>query len=88
MTILKSCDGCYFPSFFTIHLDTDLPPEQYLKENFDSTIVHEYIHFLQDISTTYGLANLSNVLAKIPNFYNLHEKKITLPYIFNYNFWK
>lgn len=86
MTILKSCDGCYFPSFFTIHLDTDLPPEQYLKENFDSTIVHEYIHFLQDISTTYGLANLSNVLAKIPNFYNLHEKKITLPYIFNYNF--
>lgn len=54
--------GYYLPSFFSIHLNTkssldnlnDLP----LKDR--STLVHEYVHFLQDITTTFGLTNIIN----------------------------
>lgn len=49
--------GCYVPSFFEMHIDTNqqdmtinkLPPQDM------TTLFHEYIHFLQDISTYYGL---------------------------------
>lgn len=52
--------GCYIPSFFEMHVDTDkddlTPNKLPLK---DATVLfHEYIHFLQDISTYYGLRNI------------------------------
>ena len=54
--------GYYLPSFFSIHLKTksslknlnDLPSEDL------STLVHEYVHFMQDITTTFGLTNIIN----------------------------
>lgn len=49
--------GYYIPSFFEMHVDTyhndmtinKLPPGDM------TTLFHEYIHFLQDFTTYYGL---------------------------------
>ena len=82
MNTLRTINGRYFPSFFTIHADTCIAPEEYLKDGLVETIMHEYIHFIQDVSTVYGLANLSNTFSDISNFYNIIEDKIKLPYKF------
>ncbi|MPS63884.1 hypothetical protein [Chryseobacterium sp.] len=55
---------CYYrPAFFKIKID--LPFEfKNLKELTDGTLsvyLHEYIHFIQDISTIYGLVNISTI---------------------------
>ena len=78
--LLKSINGKYFPSFFTIFVDANISPEDYLKAENIPTIIHEYIHFIQDISTVYGLSNLSNTFSDIAYFYNITEKNISLPY--------
>lgn len=50
------------PGFFNIELDIDLH-ENFEWNDFSSqekaTLIHEYIHYLQDISTTQGLANFN-----------------------------
>lgn len=55
---------CYYrPAFF--HIKIDLPVEiGNLNDVTDSTLslyLHEYIHFIQDISTIYGLINISTI---------------------------
>ncbi len=56
--------GLYRPSFFQIEIDTE-----YSLDNLDqvpdgvfATFLHEYVHFLQDISTTFGLLNAEFVV--------------------------
>ena len=81
--MLRNNGGKYFPSFFCIKLETDSNPQDYLQNNLTSTIVHEYVHFIQDISTVYGLTNLSKNFANAFDFYNIKEKSICLPYKFD-----
>ena len=51
--------GSYLPAFFEMELNTvDAIDINRLKRNQWSTFLHEYIHFLQDITTTYGLYNI------------------------------
>ncbi|AZA96097.1 hypothetical protein EG353_11215 [Chryseobacterium shandongense] len=55
---------CYYrPAFFKIKID--LPFEfknlQELTDGALSLYLHEYIHFIQDISTIYGLVNISTI---------------------------
>ena len=55
---------CYYrPSFF--HMKIDLPVDLGdLNEITDATFalyLHEYIHFVQDISTIYGLMNITTI---------------------------
>jgi len=54
--------GYYLPSFFSIHLNTksSLDDLNTLPIEDRSTFVHEYVHFLQDITTTFGLTNIIN----------------------------
>lgn len=56
---LSSIIGCYFPAFFEMNLDVyghmDLNK---LKEKQFALFLHEYTHFMQDVSTYYGLSNL------------------------------
>lgn len=60
MTILKTLLGSYIPTFFEMHVatrDDDMTINK--MSNGDATVLfHEYIHFLQDITTYYGLNNL------------------------------
>lgn len=80
--ILDGVDGHYLPSFFIIQLDTNIDPLQFNKNNLTHTIVHEFVHFIQDTSTCYGLTNISATYARAFNFYNIPDKEIKLPYQF------
>jgi hypothetical protein len=53
-------EGLYYPSYFYIHINTekDITGLNNLENQLD-TFIHEYIHFLQDITTTYGLTKIS-----------------------------
>lgn len=57
--------GFYQPAFFHIHLDTEESILGVTPINMSSTLssvfFHEYIHFLQDITTVYGLQNIYSI---------------------------
>lgn len=60
--MLNSTIGCYFPAFFEMNLDIygniDINK---LKGKKFALFLHEYTHFMQDVSTYYGLSNLFTV---------------------------
>lgn len=63
--------GEYIPGFFLMKLNFNLHENfewEEFKEEDKATIIHEYIHYLQDISTTHGIANF-NFIAQIINLY-------------------
>ena len=77
---------CYYrPSFF--HMKIDLPVDLgNLNEITDATFglyLHEYIHFVQDISTIYGLMNISTINYYIQycahKIYNDNKKSFEVP---------
>lgn len=51
--------GFYVPAFFMMQVDTDKPIEEVINTEDERIFSHELIHFLQDVSTTYGLINIS-----------------------------
>jgi hypothetical protein len=74
--------GFYNPTFFKMFVDTDLTSEDILKGNCSdnkklqeasAAFFHEYIHYLQDISTSYGLMNITMVVDYIKY---VNEKQI------------
>ncbi|MFQ2047763.1 hypothetical protein ACK34J_02245 [Aeromonas veronii] len=54
--------GFYVPAFFMMQVDTDKPIENIIGTADERTFSHELIHFLQDVSTTYGLINISKCI--------------------------
>ena len=55
---------CYYsPAFFRMKIDVPVPMDSLLDitDGTFSLYLHEYIHFLQDISTIYGLMNISTI---------------------------
>lgn len=77
---------CYYrPSFF--HMKIDLPVDLGdLNEITDATFalyLHEYIHFVQDISTIYGLMNITTINYYIQycahKIYNEKKKEFEVP---------
>jgi hypothetical protein len=77
--------GYYVPAFFEMHIDTeseDMIINQMPIE--DATVLfHEYIHFLQDISSYYGLSRIyaySEYLHKmICEIYNMSQADFQIP---------
>jgi hypothetical protein len=60
--ILNKELGFYEPSFFFMKIQSSLSPEKILKEKKEiPTFIHEYIHFLQDITTVSGLQYINYV---------------------------
>ena len=60
MITLNDDYGCYYIGFFIARLNMTLHPKQFLplfKED-TATILHEYVHYLQDISTIRGLSSI------------------------------
>ena len=55
--------GLYRPSFFHIHLERDEDFSDYknLEDIPAAAYLHEYIHFLQDVTTNSGFINIYNV---------------------------
>ena len=59
-----SLGKCYYkPSFFNMKIDLpiDLMDLNNLEDGAMGLYFHEYIHYLQDISTIYGLMNISTI---------------------------
>lgn len=61
---LNTTLGFYRPSFFKmqVNLTDDLKDLNILADIPSAIYLHEYIHFLQDITTTYGYTNISTVV--------------------------
>ena len=59
---LNATLGTYYPAFFDLYLNTDKSMEKLsitaMTDVERSAFFHEYIHFLQDVSTTTGLFNI------------------------------
>ena len=78
--------GKYIFGFFTIEIKDDIDFGDLGldkdKKSF-STFIHEYIHFLQEISTTYGLSYAYKELSKLQAYLNVignqKENEIILP---------
>ena len=88
--ILYERRGYYCPTFFKLVVETiyDLNNLNNLGEEPFSTFFHEYIHFLQDISTTYGLTNCCIVVDRIKYINkcileNKSEKTFKIPFDFS-----
>lgn len=66
---MKLCEekGLYIPSFFIMHLN----------DNSNETFLHELIHFLQDISTTFGLINISRNIDSIKDLNRIMREENT-----------
>lgn len=66
MNRLNSTLGSYLPSFFKIEVGFPFPSTmdnaQPIDEKWISIFTHEYIHFLQDISTYVGNYSVKAVL--------------------------
>lgn len=79
MKILKNTTlGYYMPSFFFLNVATedDLTNLDLLSDDDKSTLSHEYVHFLQDITTIYGLCN---ICAMVDMQKAINEKILTSP---------
>lgn len=80
--------GEYITSFFLIKLNTDLQDGISLYNQLDeesmATFVHEYLHFMQDITTTSGLTRFVSVSKLIQTcIYEVYHSKdpVELPYL-------
>lgn len=49
--------GYYNPAFFHLNISTNISFHEFSDKDY-SVFVHEYIHFLQDVTTYYGLNNM------------------------------
>ena len=87
MNILRKDYGEYVKGFFQISLDMEL--EDYLSINRMkpeelATLVHEYVHFLQNITTTYGVGYFNDNSSFIQLFISdadKYEKNIPFPFL-------
>ncbi|EIF2841227.1 hypothetical protein LEZ42_001228 [Vibrio parahaemolyticus] len=50
--------GFYVPASFMLKVNTSDSIEDVLNSSYERTFSHELIHFLQDVTTTYGLINI------------------------------
>lgn len=62
--IYHGVSGLYHPSFFQMEIDHEASLEKLseLPDPILETYLHEYVHFLQNISTTFGLTNACYVV--------------------------
>ena len=83
---LRNKCGSYIPSFLLLNLDFDEGVEDLnkLSEEGKAIIAHEYIHFLQDITTTYGVMNCIHIGDILKTYYHAIKKEdsstISIPY--------
>ncbi|MDF2188297.1 hypothetical protein [Paraflavitalea sp. CAU 1676] len=58
--------GTYKPTMFSILINDEqiLNEKNQIKEEFSSIFFHEYIHYLQDFLTSFGLRNIASLLSE------------------------
>ena len=76
LKLLDSTLGYYLPSFLYIYTEEHIDFENFeanLSET-NGTFMHEYCHYLQDISTTYGYNNFVCILQEMIQKNSLRDK--------------
>ena len=70
---LREILGSYFPALFLIEVESDYIDAQKMSSQRTelSTYYHEYIHFLQDVSTVYGMINATGILLSVNHMIQL-----------------
>ncbi len=86
----KTNRGEYIPAFFEMYLKIDGEIDlNKLSEKDFSLFFHEYIHFLQDITTTYGLTTCyaygEYVQSVVNDIYEKKQEVFEVPYIYSDN---
>lgn len=76
MKVFDDEDDCYFPSFYNIYINSSNSLNGIFGSDKESELFHEYLHFWQDITTTYGLVNSSRILNKIKDVYHYIKDSI------------
>lgn len=78
---VHQCNGYYIPAAFWLYVDTDQPINELVNAPHERTLVHELVHFLQDVSTTYGLANICRYVDQLKCFSKLvrSSRSLTVP---------
>lgn len=72
---LDYAEGSYKLSFFNISIKTEEELSRNVLEKNNSTFIHEFIHYLQDLILPYNIRyNLSNVRW----FFNILERELLL----------
>ncbi|WP_208727455.1 hypothetical protein [Leptospira bourretii] len=76
--------GTYLPAALKLILNTDANLENLIGSEFEEIYIHEFTHFIQDISTIYGLTNfilnLDDLASRAQEIYKFHDgSKITRP---------
>lgn len=85
---LESVLGLYSPSFFKMYISLreHIDDVFNLSEEASAAFIHEYIHFLQDITTIYGQKNIISVVDFIRTVnWNQREsgnETLPIPYVF------
>ena len=80
--LFNNDSGSYLPAFFYIELDCNIDFQDFENhpDEEKGTFIHEYCHFLQDVSTTYGYSNflcyMQGFLYKIQREKDPHDKEI------------
>ena len=70
----------YHQAFYHIKLETRIDMTKLTERDFSKPVVHEYIHFLQDIFTTFGLARSAFFYKNIAYLYRLPKgTEVSLP---------
>ena len=79
---LNTIMGYYKPAFFHINVKTDNAFKNFSDNDF-SIFIHEYVHFIQDVTTTYGLNNMyvysEYIRYATKHAYNSSNKQIKTP---------
>lgn len=83
MIELNDTLGTYSPGFFRITVDSDGNLYETMNSSRLPTFVHEYIHFIQDVSLTHGLGNIAKTMNGIYSFWasikDDPSKEISIP---------
>ena len=86
--ILSTTLGYYTPAFFHINISKNHSFEKFSNEDF-SVFLHEYIHFIQDVTTIYGLNNMyvqsEYIRYATHKVYKSNNRKFNIPIIPNAN---
>ena len=79
--LLYTTKGIYINSFFNFKINTqnNIRMNQIKTPNpLSSVLIHEYLHYIQDVSTVYGLMNIDLIFVKIQHFHHIQEKDIRI----------
>ena len=80
---LQSAIGLYSPTFLKMHIDCFEPLDSFenLSPRSAAAFLHEYVHFLQDITTTHGLRNIITIVdfMKSVNMVQRESSERTMP---------